>query len=148
MKQHKIQNRSPKNSHSCVPLKRHRPLQFSDFLNFDLEFSIRVQSSEQLNTKIPPNLLLLRHTGCMFTHCNLFRQSDFQKKCEYQQLLQTLSHIHINTPPAIYSCYSCPIFQKVSNVMHKVSFKPKANKGKLGLDFWRGPPRAYQSSDR
>ena len=46
---------------------------------FDLEYLIRVQSSEPLHAKRPPILLLVRFTGCMSSSRDLFHQTVFHK---------------------------------------------------------------------
>jgi hypothetical protein len=61
------------------PLKGHQPLYVLNFFIFDLEYLIRVQSSEPLHAKRPLILLLVRITVCMCSNLDLFRRTLLQK---------------------------------------------------------------------
>jgi hypothetical protein len=61
------------------PLKGHQPLYVFNFFIFDLEYLIRVQSSEPLHAKRPLILLLVPFTVCMCSSRDLFRQTVPQK---------------------------------------------------------------------
>jgi hypothetical protein len=50
---------------SDSPSSGHQPIYILNLLNFKLEFLIGVQSSDPLNTKTPPILLLIRHGLCV-----------------------------------------------------------------------------------
>jgi hypothetical protein len=56
------------------------------FFNFSGEYLKRLQSSEPLHTKTLLLLLLIQHTGFMYTNRNLFRQNRSPKMRESQQL--------------------------------------------------------------
>ncbi len=57
----------------------HQPLYILNFLKLKLEFLIGVQSSDPLNTKRFPILLLLWQAGCECSNRHLFQRTGLQK---------------------------------------------------------------------